>query len=260
MSRAAQLAVAAARAVEPPVERRADAGLFLAVGMAGGEIATLGPLLEASCAGGALDLAALGRDGLARLNPLTSFQVLNNMPLCHASIALGIGGPHAALFGGAGAALDAIDRAARAVSAGEAPWALAGGADAPVDGVHLATAPPEETAGEAAAIALLAPGGDQGAIEWAGVAIGEGDPRVLARTLDDRPPDRWVALDGAAAERLPGAAALAADFGETGAAAGALGVAVAVRALALEPRVRSIALCAVDDDGVVRTAMLRRRP
>jgi hypothetical protein len=242
MSRAALLGVAAARQLALPDRDVAHAGLFLGVGMSGGEIAQLAGLLDASLGSdGAIDLAAMGRDGLARLNPLLSFQVLNNMPLCHVSIELGLGGPHGAIWAPGAEALHAFDRAAEALSDGKAPWAVAGGADAPVNTVSLALADPNTNLAEAAALAVLVPVEklDAGAIEWRGL-----DPKGDA--------DLWISVGESGQALVPrGARAIALStlFGETLAASGALAVALAVRELRVDRSIATVAICARDESG-----------
>ena len=217
MNRAAQLAVAAARALPVPARDRERAGLFLGVGMSGGEIAQLAGLLDESLDGGEVDLAKMGANGLARLNPLLSFHVLNNMPLCHVSIELGLGGPHGAIYAAGAEALDAFAAAADALAAGEAPWAIAGGADAPLDTVTLALRGGDERLAEAAALALL-------------LAVDEPAPGDL----------EWAEPGGA--DREITVEETAARFGDSLAASGALAVAEAVRILRMHADVRSIAI------------------
>jgi hypothetical protein len=243
MSRASLLAVAAARELALPDGARAEAGLYLGVGMSGGEIAQLAGLLDESLdERGGLALARMGASGLARLNPLLSFHVLNNMPLCHASIELGLGGPHAAIYAPGGEALLAFERAARAIAAREAPWALAGGADAPLDTVSLALHAPERRLAEGASLALL--------VETDLPAPGDVAFRGLHRAIDAVDAPLWIAVGKEAAASVPrGRQALLLDdrVGETHAASGALAVALAVQKL--HTSVERAAVLALTDEG-----------
>lgn len=255
MNRASLLAVAAARQLALP-DGGSEAGLFLGVGMSGGEIALLAGLLDTSRhPDGTLDLAAMGREGLAHLHPLLSFHVLNNMPLCHVSIELGIGGPHAAIHAPGGEALQAFARGAEAVASGEAPWALSGGADAPLNTLTLALTDEDldRPLAEGAAVALLS---DRGAIEWLGLS--EHRPQSIdaarAEVLEGEP-SRWIAIGPALAGR--GAIPLHQRVGETLAASGALAVALAVHLLRSDPAAATVGICAQDALGT-SVAALRR--
>ncbi len=147
MSPPARLAVAAALearehaagADEPP---SADGGLWIAAGY---ETIDLDSVLRmmASCrpaeatpemAGwNHIDVARLWREARHRMNPLNALKILPNMALAHVAIATGMRGPNAALGPHGASGLLAIGEAAEAVATGEAPFALAGGADSPIN-------------------------------------------------------------------------------------------------------------------------------
>ena len=136
MSRAAYLAAAAVHAAlrelrrrGPGWGRRADTGLFLGVGASGGDIPELEAMLRESVAGDAFSLDRFGDAGLRAANPLFAFQLMNNFTLCHGAILAGLEGPNAAFFSRGAGTVRALREAAFAVAEGEAPVALAGGAD-----------------------------------------------------------------------------------------------------------------------------------
>lgn len=147
MSPPARLAVAAALdarahagAVDDPGVR--DGGLFIAAGYETVDLQTVLRMMAASRPDGAtpaddswntIDLTQLWAEGRHRMNPLSALKILPNMATAHVSIALGLQGPNSSLGPHGSSGLQAIAEAARAVADGEAPFALAGGTDAPVN-------------------------------------------------------------------------------------------------------------------------------
>jgi hypothetical protein len=246
MSRASLLAVAAARVCVEGEPFSADTGLFVSVGMSGGEISDLAGLLDESLSpSGELDLYAFGSRGLARLNPLLSFHVLNNMPLCHVSIELGLAGPHAAFYAESPAdGLAAWVRAVEAVARREAPLVLVGGAEAPVHtlGLALSPAPPVPPA-EGAAFALVSSQSSPGALRWLGVGEGDSlDSAWSALGLSGCAP-ALVVWAGPGDSPVENAVSLAALVGDGGAASFSLGVALVAQRLRESQREKVAALC-----------------
>jgi 3-oxoacyl-[acyl-carrier-protein] synthase II len=141
MSRASALAVAAARSAltEARLEPRSrdegdDLGLHVGIGMTSSELSDLERLVRASVDDeGRLSLARVGERGLRATNPLVSFRILSNMPLCHVALALGIRGPNASFHSLGGETLSALAAARDDVLEGRVRAALWGGVDAQVD-------------------------------------------------------------------------------------------------------------------------------
>ncbi len=164
MSRAAYLSAVAVRAAlrEPGVAGLDVApdqvGCFLGVGASGGDIAELEAMLRESVAGGAFHLDRFGDRGLRAANPLFAFQLMNNFTLCHGAILAGLEGPNAAFFSRGAGTVRALREAAFAVAEGDAPVALAGGADSalyPVTAFELARGGVATTPSEGAAVVAL---------------------------------------------------------------------------------------------------------
>jgi hypothetical protein len=244
MNRASTLGVAAARIAVTGVEGLSEAGLFMSVGMSGGELTTLTGMLSVSTTeDGGLDLRLMGEQGLSRINPLLSFHVLNNMPLCHTSIELGLHGPHAAFYtAGAPGGLRALSRAAQCIMRQEASVAIAGGADSPLDTINLALSSYEHPA-EGAAMMVFSSEGD---VEWLGLSEHTAQSETDAlRTLTHETPLLQVRSTQTAL------------FGETLAASAALWVARAVALLRVSP-VGTLAAIFAHDEAGVSAALLRR--
>jgi len=145
MSPPARLAVAAALDarthagdVDPPDAR--DGGLFVAAGY---ETIDLDSVLRmmAACrpeeadadAADAIDVVRLWREARYRMNPLNALKILPNMALAHVSIALGLQGANSSIGPHGASGLQALSDARRAVGSGEAPFAVAGGTDSPIN-------------------------------------------------------------------------------------------------------------------------------
>jgi 3-oxoacyl-[acyl-carrier-protein] synthase II len=107
-----------------------EVGLFGATGLAGLPLAEVRPLIQASLnAGGAFDLARFGQTGLRSVNPILSFKILSNMPLCFVSICENIQGPNAVYAPWEGQGAQAIEAGVRALKGGEARCVVVGGCD-----------------------------------------------------------------------------------------------------------------------------------
>lgn len=214
LARPAQLALAAAgEALRGYTGDRGALGLFLGVGREPPDSGESEPCLVASCRDGALDEALLAGVGRDLYPPLLPLQTLPNMALAHVSINMDILGENGAWAGGIGASWAALCSAWWCVAEGRTLAALAGGADSLIDLGSArdrlrmgATLPP----GEAAAWILL---------EEAGEAARRGAATLARVTLLDAP--------SAAGASNGDAVALRGLVGDTGAAEGALRVALA---------------------------------
>ncbi len=147
MSPPARLAVAAALEARAHAEvgyevDPRDGGLYVAAGyetidlqsvlgmMASCRPAHLGPEDEDWHT---IDVLRLWREARFRMNPLNALKILPNMALAHVSIATGLQGPNSSIGPHGASGLQAVADAALAVADGEAPYALAGGTDAPIN-------------------------------------------------------------------------------------------------------------------------------
>ena len=110
-----------------------DVGFYLGVGASGGSVTELTAMLAASVENRELSLTRFGNQGLAAVNPLFAFQLMNNFTLCHSAILHGTQGPNAAFFSRGTGTVVALLEAAHAILEDECGRALAGGADS---GVH----------------------------------------------------------------------------------------------------------------------------
>lgn len=141
MSRSAVLCAMASAAVLGDAgwrEDLEDVGFYLGVGASGGSIDQLTAMLAASVQGRELSLARFGDQGLAAVNPLFAFQLMNNFTLCHSAIFHGTQGPNAAFFSRGTGTVVALLEAAHALVDKECGRALAGGADSSVHAVTWA--------------------------------------------------------------------------------------------------------------------------
>jgi 3-oxoacyl-(acyl-carrier-protein) synthase len=80
-----------------------------------------------------IDVLRLWREARYRMNPLNALKILPNMALAHVSIATGLQGPNSSIGPHGSSGLQAVADAALAVGDGEAPYALAGGTDSPIN-------------------------------------------------------------------------------------------------------------------------------
>jgi 3-oxoacyl-[acyl-carrier-protein] synthase II len=133
MSRASALAVAAARraiadASLPALED--DLGVFLGTGMTSSDLGELERLVESSKdERGEISLARVGERGLRATNPLISFKILSNMPLCHVALATRARGSNLVVHSLGGETLGALAEACSELREGRARAALFGGVD-----------------------------------------------------------------------------------------------------------------------------------
>ncbi len=137
MNRDAQMAVVAARlamrdaGIVPgelyPAEEIALYGATGLCGMPPAEIAA--PLRTAFAADGSLDLERFGQVALRRIQPVLSFKILANMPICFVSIFENRRGPNAVYTPWEGQGAQAIAAGVRAVAEGDVPCAVVGGCD-----------------------------------------------------------------------------------------------------------------------------------
>src|SRR6187399_521063 len=109
-----------------------NVGFYLGVGASGGSVAELTALLAASVESRELSLTRFGNQGLAAVNPLFAFQLMNNFTLCHSAISHGTQGPNAAFFSRGTGTVVALLEAAYAILEDDCGRALAGGADSAV--------------------------------------------------------------------------------------------------------------------------------
>jgi 3-oxoacyl-[acyl-carrier-protein] synthase II len=141
MSRASALAVVAARAAHaeaglaPADEVEGeDLGCYAGLGMTSSETRDLERLVRASLdEKGDVSLALVGKTGLRATNPLISFKILTNMPLCHVAMSVRARGPNLALNSLGGETLSVLAEACHDVREGRARAALVGGVDAQLD-------------------------------------------------------------------------------------------------------------------------------
>lgn len=215
LARPAELALAAAglalQSWRGPVE---PLGLYLGVGREPPDTGDAEPCLAAAAREGQLDEALLATVGRDLYPPLLPLRTLPNMALAHISINLGLGGANAAWAGGVGAFWAALEGACWALVEGRAPAALVGAADSLVDlgsaRDRLRLGAPG-LPGEAAVVMLLEPLSSavaRGAAPLAELAPLPG-PRLGAPALH-----------------------LRAALGDTGAAEGALALALEILAIA----------------------------
>jgi 3-oxoacyl-(acyl-carrier-protein) synthase len=107
-----------------------EIALFGATGMAGLPLREVAPLIKASVgADGKFDLRRFGEAGLKAINPLLSFKILSNMPLCFVSMCENIQGPNSIYTPWEGQGAQAIEAGMRALEWGDARCALVGGCD-----------------------------------------------------------------------------------------------------------------------------------
>lgn len=222
MSRGAILAAMATSAVLRDAGwsgRLDDVGFFLGVGASGGSLEQLTAMLAASVDDGGFSLARFGEQGLAAVNPLFAFQLMNNFTLCHSAIFHGTQGPNAAFFSRGTGTVIALLEAAHAVADEECSRALAGGADSSVHSVTWAELVREGWAerglvpGEGAALLALArptaPGRALGLLDHVSVGARSAETELDGSPIDAvivapwGPPARDALLSLASA-KLPG--------------------------------------------------------
>ena len=137
MNRDAQLAVAAAHLALQDAgvnvggsHQPEEVALFGATGLAGLPLREVEPLLSASMGtNGRFELKRFGTAGLKAVNPILSFKILSNMPVCFVSICENLQGPNGIYTPWEGQGAQALEAGLRAVRSGDAPCALVGGCD-----------------------------------------------------------------------------------------------------------------------------------
>lgn len=139
MSRCSQMAVAAAGMAVTDAGVDLDdvdpfqVGIYMGLGMASGDLDEILPMLRSSLDDeGNFSLNEFGSRGLSSLNPVLSFKVLSNFPLCHTAIAFNIQGLNLTFNSFAPGAAQAVGEAFRAVQHGQAEIAFAGGTDSQI--------------------------------------------------------------------------------------------------------------------------------
>lgn len=105
-------------------------GLYLGTGLTSGELQELIPLIENSLdEHGNFSYSLLGTKALPNCNPLLSFKLLTNMPLCYVSIIFNIKGPNMIFCPWSGKTAEAVGEGMRAIQHDEIDCALVGGGD-----------------------------------------------------------------------------------------------------------------------------------
>ncbi len=105
-------------------------GLYLGTGLTSGELEDLVPIVEKSIdEKGNFSFHRLGSEALPNCNPLLSFKILTNMPLCYISILFRIKGSNMVFNPWSGKAAQAIGEGMRAIQQGEVDCAVVGGCD-----------------------------------------------------------------------------------------------------------------------------------
>jgi hypothetical protein len=206
-----------------------DVGLYMGVGASGGDMRELESMLRASVEDGVFGLDRFGDAGLAAANPLFAFQLMNNFTLCHGAILAGLHGPNGAFFSRGAGTVTALREAAFAVASGDAPAALAGGADSALHPVTTAElgragwiarglAPAEGAA--LLALATQAPPSGAACIRLARAEVHVARDRTLADVATAVLRTRAGEIDdgGAAGERSPRAIVICACEPAVGAA------------------------------------------
>jgi 3-oxoacyl-[acyl-carrier-protein] synthase II len=144
MSRASALAVTAARSalteagLVPATDAEGDdLACFLGIGMTSSEVTDLEKLVTVSRDANGISLSLLGERGLRATNPLISFKILSNMPLCHVALTTRARGANSALQSLGGETFSALADACSELREGRARAALFGGVDSQLDKAGL---------------------------------------------------------------------------------------------------------------------------
>ncbi|OGF59433.1 MAG: hypothetical protein A2Y62_05950 [Candidatus Fischerbacteria bacterium RBG_13_37_8] len=105
-------------------------GLYFGAGLTSGELSDLLPLVEDSLdEQGNFSYYHMGTNALPNCNPLLSFKILTNMPLCYISILFNIKGPNLIFNPWSSRTAQAIGEGMRAIQEGELECAVVGGCD-----------------------------------------------------------------------------------------------------------------------------------
>jgi 3-oxoacyl-[acyl-carrier-protein] synthase II len=135
MNREAQLAVSAAglAIADAGIEDYYSpqrTGLYLGTGLTSGELADLIRLVENSIEeNNRFSYRQMGAEALPNCNPLLSFKILTNMPLCYISILFRVKGPNLVFNPWSGNTAQAIGEGMFAIQQGEIDCAVVGGCD-----------------------------------------------------------------------------------------------------------------------------------
>ncbi len=137
MSRASALAVAAARlAVKDAAlpDLGDELGAYVGLGMTSSELGDLEKLVHVSKdENGKISSRLVGEKGLRATNPLISFKILSNMPLCHVALATKARGPNVALHSVGGETFSALAEAVSELREGRVKAALFGAVDSQLE-------------------------------------------------------------------------------------------------------------------------------
>ena len=222
--RAAGLAVTDA-GLQPSALDPFSVGVYMGIGHVACEPADLRPILTAGrTPAGTFDAGLLG--GRCRINPISVFRSLPNIPACQISIALGFRGENSVLYPGAAQSAMAMAEALDALAEGRCDVALAGGAFQASSFLTLHTLrmvgclpgtglPPGAPAADGAAVLVLEradsahargarvlgeilaiEGTSGGGLPYSGPDSAEPLARALRTVLGDRAPDGGFALPG----------------------------------------------------------------
>lgn len=99
-------------------------GVYLCVGYIPFERADIELLTQGSTRDGAFSMELFSTVGIEQVNPLLTFRCLPNMPIFHVSLNFGLRGPYFVTYPGIGQLYLALERAVRALDAGEIDQAL----------------------------------------------------------------------------------------------------------------------------------------
>lgn len=109
---------------------RDDIGIYAGTGMAGLDLSEIDRMLScSSAADGSFDINRFVTEGVKGLNPLISFKILPNMPVCCSSIASGIRGSNLVFNPWEGESALAFIKAAEDIESGQETCLLTGGSD-----------------------------------------------------------------------------------------------------------------------------------
>ncbi len=109
---------------------RDDIGIYAGTGMAGLDLSEIDRMLECSSgADGLFDIHRFVTEGVKGLNPLISFKILPNMPVCGSSIASGIRGSNLVFNPWEGNSALAFIKASEDIESGQETCLLTGGSD-----------------------------------------------------------------------------------------------------------------------------------
>jgi 3-oxoacyl-[acyl-carrier-protein] synthase II len=109
-------------------------GLYVASGMTSGNISDILPAIQNSLdENNSFSLGLFGKKGLKTINPILSFKILNNMPLCLVSIGFGIKGPNLIFNPWEGESAQAVIEGIQSVQNGSVDCAIVGATDTKIN-------------------------------------------------------------------------------------------------------------------------------